>query len=261
MRKLPFQLVPLAVACGILAAATISPALAIPVTFAQFVQQDGAQQAWSIATTGAGVTTITASSNVTFFFSGVPGVPFAGGENAIFSLTASSSQLGNCGVNCGTGDSFVQPGYAGSFSFTDAGATPGTNLLSGTFAVSATPATSGAQLRSTIGSSGAGFAASANTSNPTQLVMSSDYLNLSGQTQQNASWSISSLVPNFFTGPVLLAQARPGTGTFRGAGAGTFSSEPGPTALVPEPASLLVLGAGLIGLAAVRRRATPALAA
>ena len=168
--------------------------------------------------------------------------------------------MGNCGVNCGAGDSFVQPGYAGTFSFIDSGAAPGTNLLSGTFAVTGSPSTTGAQLRSAIGSSGAGFAASATLGNLNQLVMTSDYLSFIGQTEQNASWSLSSLIPNFDTGIVLINQAHPATGTFNGSGTGTFSSDPGPISLVPEPASMMLLGAGLLGLATVRRRATVAAA-
>lgn len=258
MRAPPFRLIPHAVACGIFAAAIASPAAAVPVTFAQYVQQNGAQQAWSITTNAGGTTTVTANSNVFMSFSGVLGLPFAGPELATFSLTATSNSLGNCGINCGTGDSFVQAGYAGTFSFIDAGAAPGTNLLSGTFAVDGDPSTSGAQLRSTVGSSGAGINASSNLSNLTQLSMTSAYLSFAGQTSQNASFSLSSLIPNFATGAVVANQARPASGTFNASGTGTFSSDPGPTARVPEPASMALLGAGLIGLAAVRRRATVA---
>ena len=255
MRALSFRLVPHAVACGILAAAAIAPANAVPVTFAQFVQQNGAQQAWSIVTNAGGTTTVTANSNVFFSFSGVLGLPFAGAEPAIFSLSATSTQLGNCGVNCGTGDSYVQPGYTGTFSFIDAGVAAGKNLLSGTFATSGNPSTSGAQLRSTIGGSSAGFGATTTAIDPNLLVLSSAYLNFANQTQETAQFSLSSLIPSFSTGLVLAGQARPATGTFNASGSGTFSSNPGPTALVPEPASMLLLGAGLAGLGAVRRRA------
>lgn len=258
MRAPPLRLIPHAVACGIFAAAIASPAAAVPVTFAQYVQQNGAQQAWAITTNAGGTTTVTANSNVFMSFSGVLGLPFAGPEAATFSLSATSTQLGNCGVNCGIGDSFVQPGYVGTFSFIDAGSAPGTNLLSGTFSTNGNPAISGGQLRSAVGSSGAGFQGSATLANLNQLVMTSDYLSFAGQTSQNASFSLSSLIPNFATGPVVGSQARPATGTFNASGAGTFSSDPGPTARVPEPASMALLGAGLIGLAAVRRRSTVA---
>ncbi len=256
MRAPPLRLIPHAVACGLLAAATASPAAAVPVTFAQYVQQNGNEQAWSIVTDAGGTTTVTSNSSVFLSFSGLPFLPFAGPESATFSLSATSSELGNCGINCGAGDSFVQPGYTGTFSFIDTGIAPGTNLLSGTFAVTGSPSTTGAQLCSAISSSGAGFAASATLGNLDQLVMTSDYFSFANQASQNASWSLSSLIPNFATGPVVAGQARPATGTFNASGTGTFSSDPGPfrTTEVAEPASMALLGAGLIGLAAVRRR-------
>ena len=261
MRALPIRLIPHAVALGILAAATMSPAMAVPVTFAQFVQQNGNQQAWSVTTNAGGTTTVTSNSTVLFTFSGVSGLPFGGAEPATFSLSATSTMLGNCGLNCGVGDSFVQPGYTGSFSFIDAGAAPGTNLLSGTFSVSGSPTSSGAQFRSTVGGTGAGFNGTS-TPNDTNLVnFTSDYLGFALQTQETASFSLSSLIPNFATGSVLAGQARPAVGTFRASGTGTFSSDPGPVGRVPEPASMLLLGAGLAGIAAVRRRKTASVAA
>ena len=228
----------------------------MPVTFAQFVQQNGNQQAWSVNTNAGGTTTVTANSRVFFTFSGVTGLPFGGAEPATFSLSATSTQLGNCGLNCGIGDSFVQPGYTGTFSFIDAGAVAGTNLLSGTFAVSGSPTSSGAQFRSTVGGTGAGFNATSTPSDANLVSFTSDYLGFATQTQETASFSLSSLIPNFSTGTVVAGQARPAIRTFNASGTGTFSSDPGPSARVPEPASMLLLGAGLAGIAVARRRAT-----
>jgi hypothetical protein len=86
------------------------------VTFVQYPQTNGAQQQWTISSTGSSVS-ITATGAAFFQFAGVSGLPFAGPEAAAFSFTASSTQTGNCAVACGPGDSFVQPGYTGTFSF------------------------------------------------------------------------------------------------------------------------------------------------
>jgi len=220
--------------------------MAIPVTFGQYFQQNGATQQWSISTSG-NTTTVSASGAVDFLFSGVSGLPFSGPEAATFSFNATSTQLGNCGVNCGPGDSYVQPGYSGTFSFIDAGAHPGANLLSGTFAVTGSPSTTGAQFSSSIGSSGGSFNASATAGNLSQLVLTSNYLAFIGETDENASWSLSSLIPNFATGTVTGNQAYPGAGPFNASGSGTFSSNPGPVA-APEPSTFALFGSGLLGL-------------
>ena len=236
---------------GLFLTMSIVPAMAASVTFAQYVQSNGALQQWSVTTAGGTTTTVSASGAVSFTFSGVLGLPFAGARNATFTLNATSSQAGNCGVACGPGDSFVQPGYSGTFSFIDT--LLGTNLLSGTFAVTGSPSTTGAQFSSAIGSSGGSFNASATAGNLNQLIMTSAYLNLAGQVQENASWSLSSLIPNFATGTVTAGRAFPSAGPFNAAGSGTFSSDPGPTA-TPEPASMALIGGGLLAMGLLRRK-------
>jgi len=221
---------------------TVSPAMATAVTFAQYFQSNGSQQQWTISTLGD-TTTVSASGDVYFEFSGVSGLPFSGPEAAIFTLIATSAQEGNC-VSCDSGESFVQPGYSGTFSFIDASL--GTNLLSGIFAVTGSPSTTGAQFSSSIGSSGGSFNASATAGNLDQLVLTSAYLDFIDQTQQNASWSLSSLVPMFAVDPGLPS------GTFHASGSGTFSADPGPE-VVPEPATLGPFGA-LLGFGVLRRK-------
>jgi len=238
-----------------LALVVASPALATPLTFAQYFQLNGAQQQWAITNTGA-TTTITASGNVLFNFSGVSGLPFAGPEDAMFTLTVSSGQLGNCAINCLAGDGFTQQGYTGTFSFIDnsGGFANGMNLLSGTFAITTgSAATTGAQFSSNVGSSGGSFNGSSTAGNLNQLVLTSAYLNFTGQVQENASFSLSSLIPNFAVGAVVADQADP-SGTFNAAGSGTFSSNPGPTNATPEPASAFLIGGGLIGLGLLGRK-------
>jgi hypothetical protein len=229
----------------------VGPAMAAPLTFAQYFQSNGSQQQWTVSTAG-GTTTVTATGPVLFQFSGVP-VPFAAPEISTFTLSATSSQEGNCGVSCGPGDSFVQPGYTGTFSFIDAGMFPGTDLLSGTFAVTGSPATTGAQFSSSIGGTGGSFNASSTAGNLNQLVFTSAYLNFVGQTQEDASWSLSSLIPNFAVGTTTLNQAFPAAGPFNASGTGTFSSNPGPVG-TPEPATLVLIGGGLCLVALTMRR-------
>jgi hypothetical protein len=233
---------------------TITPAAADTVTFAQYFQQNGSTQEWTISTSGD-VTTVSASGAVDFLFSGVSGLPFSGAVDAMFTLSASSSQPGNCGVACGVGDSLDQFGYTGTFSFidTDAGAAYGVNLLSGTFAVTGSPSTTGAQFSANVGSSSGSFDASSTAGNLEQLVMTSAFLNFNNQTEEDASWSLSSVVPNFFTSTVTAGQAYPGAGPFGAAGTGTFSSNPGPV-YAPEPATFALMGAALLaGLDFLRR--------
>lgn len=231
--------------------ALVTSANAAPVTFAQFVQQNGAAQLWNISTSGT-TTTVTVSGAVYFSFSGVSGVPFSGPESANFTLTATSNSIGACGVSCGAGDSLTQAGYSGTFSFIDTGMMPGANLLSGTFSVTGSPSTTGAQFSSHVGSSGASFDASATAGNLSQLVFTSQFLAFLDETDEDGSFSLSSLIPDFATGVVTANQAYPAAGTFDGAGTGTFSSNPGPLP-APEPPAIALFGTGLLGLGFVFR--------
>jgi hypothetical protein len=239
-------------ACFALAILAASPSVAGPLTFAQYVQVNGAQQQWTVLTAGD-LTTASASGTVYFSFAGIPGLPFAGPEIADFTLNATTNQFGNCGTICGPGDSFVQPGYSGTFSFIDASLTPGANLLSGTFAVTGSPSTTGAQFSSSIGSSGGSFNASATVGNLDQLVLTSSYITFEDATQENTSWSLSSLIPNFATALVGGGNHAMPAGTFAASGAGTFSTNSPPAAII-EPASVGLIVVGLFGLVILRRR-------
>jgi len=241
-----------------LAMATVSPVKAVPVltavvTFAQYTENPVSAQQWTISTVGT-TTTVSATGAVFFTMTGL-----APNIDALFTLTATTTQIGNCGAACGAGDSFAQPGYSGTFSIidTDAGALFGDNLLSGTFAIATGLAsTTGAQLSSNIGSSGASFKASDTAGNLTQITFTSAVMSFATAVTEDASWTASSLIPNFAVGTVtnngISYQAYP-SGTFNASGVGTFSDQTS-TSAVPEPATLCLLGGGLLALGLVRRK-------
>jgi hypothetical protein len=239
---------------------TAGSCLATPITFAQFISTNGAQT-WSITeTTSGGITTtsVTESGDAYFSYQGINAQPFSGlPQLARFTLTATSTSLGNCAVSCGPGDGFTQAGYAGSFTFTDeaAGAYLGANLLSGIFSVTGSPSTTGAQLTSNIGSGNASFTASATAGNLNQLVLNSAFETFSpSTTDEVASFSLSSLTPNFGVTTTVGNQAYP-NGSFTAAGSGTFSSNPAPlVTATPEPSTFLLIGGGLLAVGLKTRR-------
>ena len=224
-----------------------------PITFAQYFEQAGNQQ-WSISQSG-GTTSISASGQEFFLFSNTLTAYNGVLQTAQFTLNASSTQAGACGVACAAGDSFAQLGYSGTFSFVaTSGPLTGLVLLGGTFNV----APSGATLNTNIGSSQAGIGDSSGVSDPSNLTFNSQVpgLSFASQTELDASWSLSSLNPNFavtnitFTGTGFVATP---SGSYTAAGSGTFATEPG---FIPEPGSLYMtsIGIGLCGLALLSRR-------
>ena len=223
-----------------LALLAVSPAMATPITFAQYIQLNGTQQQWTISTV-AGTTTISASGQEELLFS-VPLTPaLSQPRTANFTLSATSTGIGDCDIAGCLSGSYTQPGYHGTFSFIDSSL--GTNLLSGTFTVSGNPG-SGATFTAEIGGHGGAFDATANLGNLSQLVFTSDYMSFAGAIQEDASWSLSSLIPNF-----LVDGAPRPAGRYRAAGSGTFSVDN-----VPEPATLSLMGGALLGLGLLRRK-------
>jgi hypothetical protein len=236
-----------------LTAAFAASASAASVTFAQ-TQQSGSTNQWSVTESNGGSTVTVAASGQIYFTFLTAGTPYGTvPQLATFSLSATSTTPGNCGASCGAGDTYSEQGYSGGFTSTDVA--DGTNLLSGIFStVAGSEATTGAQFSSSMGGSGGSFNASATAGNLNQLVLSSTYLSFTNQTMENASFALSSLQPNFAVGTVTAGKAYP-SGNFVASGTGTFSSDPGPL-VTPEPATLGLIGAGLVGLSLLRRRKT-----
>jgi len=231
--------------------------MATPVTFAQYTQVIGSQQLWTVSeATVGGVTTTTVTESGLVYLTLAPGSTslFSGPEEAAFTLSATTTNLGNCGVACANSDTYSQAGYSGTFSFIDDGVDAGLNLLSGTFAVTAMPSSTGAQFSSTVGGSGASFDASSTATDLGQLVFTSALtgLHFSGALMESASWSLSSLIPNFGVGSVSVADQAYPSGTFDASGTGTFAYAPALT--TPEPATLGLIGGGLLALGLLRRK-------
>jgi len=229
-----------------LAMLAATPATAGDVTFAQVSQTTDANQ-WTISTTGT-TTTITASGDVYFsYLVGVPGL--SGPQEAAFTFTATSSSFGSCATNCGNDDGFTQGGYSGTFTYTDLA--NGQNLLSGTFTVVA----SGGTFGSNVGGSGGSFNVTTAGGN-NQLMLTSAYLGFSGMSDEDASWSLSSLIPVFAINQTTATGGYVADGTFTMAGTATFSSDQTP-AVMPEPGTFAMIGGGLIGLGLLRRKKSP----
>jgi hypothetical protein len=234
-----------------LALIAVSSAMASEVTFAQYVQSNLSDQQWGLYSNGS-LTTVWASGSVDFSLEQIVGV-----QTANFSFWTQTAQPGSCTISgCGSG-AFTQPGYSGKFSFIDqtAGVNFNKNLLSGTFAVTALPASTGAQFSSSIGGTGGSVNASSTAGDLNQLVFTSDFIDFTGHTLEDSSWSLSSLFPAFSTTAptgIALDVAYPANSTFHSAASGTFSTDA--PATVPEPASLGLMGGGLFALAFVLRR-------
>jgi hypothetical protein len=215
-----------------------SPAQATGITFAQYNQDNGNTQQWTISVSGS-TTTISATGTADFKFSGVPGAP-TGDILSNFLLSATSTAVGTT-----TGNAYSLAGFSGMFSFTDPLLPVGQrDLLTGVFQVVST----GAQFNESMGGTGGGFGASDTLSNPNEVVMTSDYINFVGQTLQTSTFTLSSLAPAFAAGGT---NDLPTGGPYQAAGAGSFSSNPG---FAPEPGSMFLIGGGLLGLVVLGRR-------
>jgi hypothetical protein len=246
-----------ALAATSLLAGHIETSRAVGITFAQFVQQNGAQLGFSH--TGAaetiigGNSTITASVPVLLTFSGAPLV--GGAVNSVpymanLTLMATSSAPAELAAT-----SALQTYNTVSFSFiasaANGGVAIGDNLLSGTSG--ALGEINGGLLSGTINGESATFSGSDVTSgiDLNQVTFTSDFLTFTGLDDSYA-YSLTSVDPMYFFND----NGTPGDITddfirsFDASGTGTFAA-----AFVPEPGSVaMLISMGVVGLAFLRRR-------
>jgi len=246
-------------------AATITavPAAAVVTTFANFsAGAGGANVYWLNAgnnsnatffTTAANNTTAPAARGVSFTFL-QNAFNSIGPVNALWSLNGSVTNT----VATAGGGIITQSNIAGTFSFISTSAITlgsttylaGSNLLSGTF--------NNSRISGSRGGTSAGFNGSTPTSS---ITYTSDFLNFATGSNYDFAISLSQINPGLNTNPTSGTPTR-ALRTFRAVATGQFSSDPAPTAIIPEPQiwAMLVIGFGLVGVQ-VRRRANRALVA
>lgn len=230
---------------------------ATPVTFASFVQQSqGSTRPFQYSNV-SGANPFSATNVPVFFtfdmnsITGGLDPALQGFQNA--RLTLSSTTTSTRAVN---GTELVQPGFMGSLSIRRATPFNGLdNLLTVTFTAS--------EIRGQQGNFSAGFTGSAFAINPNDVIFTSDFLTFDNSIGSGRAFSLglSAILTSGTTVPaggqgVQTGSNTPNTqlATFRSNASGLFDAEPRPTGDVPEPATMALMGSGLIGLVVYQQR-------
>jgi hypothetical protein len=254
MRFQPASKLASIVLSGFALAVTVAPVLATPIIFAGYVPTSGPAGALNFSLTSTALNgnlntfrvDISDTEQVSFFYN-VGGTGFGfGSQAATLTLNATSTASGNCPSGDGRCDTlgaiYTESGFAGSFSFISLS---GHNLLSGTFDVSP-----GAQFASATGALSGTLEATANSSNPNQLVFTSEFLNFADALDRDAKFSLASFSQAFS----LINNSAQGLNlspaSFTAFASGNFSVDTG----VPEPTSFALLAGGLLVLCLWQRK-------
>jgi hypothetical protein len=243
---------------AIAAALASAPAAAVVTTFASFSPignganirfvNTGNTTSAALFSTSTAIATTAGARSVNFSFLQASLSPFVTNVTASFNLGATVTNT----AATVAGGTITQSAIAGSFSFLSTKAITigtktfaiGSNLLSGTFTNNA--------ISGTRNGSAAGFTGSTPSST---IVYTSDFLNFVPGSAYDMSLSLSSVLPGLNALPIALDPTR-ALRTFRAVTGGTFSSDPAPIPIVPEPAvwAQLIAGFALVGFASRRRR-------